>query len=225
MVVFYQMITKLVGRSLGYYLNAYQDAKIAEELWQFSKGKLNKNQLSKRAKLFTSSLKEAEAAAYTYYYWNGFFDFMPARLFEKLRFVNRNKDFQAGLKIVNQFKKELKIKSDYSEFSKIILVKPIIALVFGKLHRCPCKDQKRNEIIKTMIRVQKENKKSNLDEYRKIENGQFDNLKLKTIEKMRDTGIEIKPVYKILKLASFWDDLFILLLRTRFVILRCNSCV
>jgi len=76
-----------------------------------------------------------------------------------------------------------------------------------------------------MIRVQKENKKSNLDEYRKIENGQFDNLKLKTIEKMRDTGIEIKPVYKILKLASFWDDLFILLLRTRFVILRCNSCV
>jgi len=197
----------LVGKILGYYLNAYQDAKIAQELWDFADGKIKKNGLSKRAKIFAKSKQVAAASAYTYYYWNGLYDYWWALLFEKLWFVGRNKEFIKGKAIVDHFKKKLKLRKDFSEIKRIRLLKPLILLLMGR---------PRSLDVKTMIWVQEENKRSNFEEYDKVQNRQFDNLKLKAMKQISDLGVDINCVAAILKSASFWDDLFILFLKLRF---------
>lgn len=191
----------MTGRWFGYYLNAYKDNFLAQE---FIKDK-------------------ALISAYTQFCWNGLYDFMMAEILKKFSFGEKKKK---ALKLVKEFRNELKIENDFRKLDKkLSLLKPLLMLLFGRLHywneflemfNLQNIKISKKEIVLGMIKTQKQNIHSNYLMIEKFKKEEFDDLKLKYIKLGEENGICSKSVLKTLKAASRWDKLFIFILKFRF---------
>lgn len=210
--------TFLSGKIFQYYLNAYTDAKIAKELNFHLKAK-NKTNLSKRslqiAKMAKGNSKMISGISYAMYYWNGFYDYMWAKFWEKFLPKDTKDILQTEVK---SFQKKTSTQSAYAEFGgKIILAKPIFLLFLGKLHFA----KRSRKLIEAVILTQKHNIKSNQRYIKLLLKGKAaNNEKIKSAfacsEKFKNNEIFIKGCIHTLNGASFWDGLFIKILRIRF---------
>ena len=79
----------LLGKIYLYYLNAVTDAYLSRQLVGYVRDEISLDEMDSRLvdliNLFDVKTKEEVlGCAYTYYFWNGLYDYMYARWFEKV---------------------------------------------------------------------------------------------------------------------------------------------
>ncbi|MFH1601407.1 MAG: hypothetical protein ABIB61_00430 [Candidatus Shapirobacteria bacterium] len=158
-----------------YFLNAYNDAALAQDLvacFKNPKKKKNNPRVKEMLKLSKDNREKLLYFAYAQYYWNGLYDYLTSRISNAIF----KKDKKAT-DFLDEFKKELGVDGALAEYHSnlIIAIKNFITplfstLVLGELanlenfekkFKVKIKTKDKKEIVKAILEVQKLNKKSN----------------------------------------------------------------
>ncbi len=227
--------TYFKAKILLYFLNAVNDAHIAQELAKYLRGE--KYQSSERTdnliKLIEENRDELVGSIYTLYFMNGFYDYMFAKwLLRLIPTENRYEIMQQLDGICREYG-----LAPYQEFywEDVILVTPLLKLGLGKL---PYKDEFEDifrlklgkgirKLAEAMVLVQKLNIVSNLEYVEELKylwnKGKVSSsMKVKIISGMTKNldndmaQIMINSMINTLKAASRWDKLFVMFLKLRF---------
>ena len=223
-----------LGKIYLYYLNSITDAYLSRQLIGYVRDEISLDEMDDRLvdliNLFDVKTKEEMlGCAYTFYFWNGFYDYMYARWFVKIFGKYLGEDLVKVESLVDEYRKELKMEYAYVEFEnrKIILVAPLFQIFRKKLFLFEY-FVKRNEleeyvntprriVVTAMKKVQKANILSNTDVAEKLLSSNLSkNLKVKYIFKgseiLNSSKSFIESCRKTLKSASRWDRWFMRLL-------------
>lgn len=224
----------LLGKIYLYYLNAITDAYLSRQLVGYVRDEINLDKLDKRlVDLFNlydvKTKEEILGCAYTYYFWNGFYDYMYARWLEKVFRKYLGRDLVKVKSLIDEYRKELKMEYAYIEFEnkKIILFTPLLQIFRKKLYlfeyfveRNELKGYKntpRKLVVTAMKKVQRANILSNTTVVEKLLSSNLsENLKVgyifKGSENIDDAELFIQSCRKTLMFASRWDRWFVNLL-------------
>lgn len=218
----------IIGRKFLYLLNAYTDAWLASELVKISKGIDAQETFHPRIQALIDSVDRGPemilGIAYCQYYFNGWYDYICGKLFEKI---------SPGKTNLYEYKQELDLKDSYSEINIrtlnlfFSLFWPLIYLLIGKLpnsgafverFNIDAKGIDKKDFLKACVITQKENIKNNSKQLDAIQKNS--SRKAKYINDFAlffgDKEQVVTAVKKTLRRASLWDRIFAAFLNIRF---------
>ncbi len=211
-----------------YLLNAHTDAYLANKLIAYYKSQDINSVKSKRAKKLIkaadNNLKMILGIAYCQYYWNGWYDYICAKIFEI--FVKKDDNLE-------KYKKELKVSCAYEEISLDIftliyaLFYPLVFLVLGRMANKNAfikkfnlnkKDVKKKYLIRACFLTQIENIKNNRYQIKEIYNNKTKKAQCinNFVEQFSDKEPLISAIKRTLRMANIWDAMFASFLRLRY---------
>jgi hypothetical protein len=227
-----------LGKIYLYYLNSITDAYLSRRLIGYVRDELSLDKLDKRLiellDLYEiKSKEEIMGCAYTYYFWNGFYDFMYARWFEKILGKYLGEELVIIKSLVLEYRKELKMEYAYIEFEKkkIVLLTPLLQILSKKLYLFEYfvernelgqyKNIPRKNVVTAMKKVQRANILSNVAVAEKLSSfTPANDLKvdyiIKGSKEVSDSISFVDACNKTLKSASRWDRWFVHLLNYSF---------
>lgn len=218
------------GRGFLYFLNAYTDAELAGELVGYYKsGEIDEvgNERARDLIEVVKGRREVLSVAYCQYCFNGWYDYICGKVFERL----------LGEKLEIEVAQGFESGEVYSEIGSGWIgwvwatVYPLLWLLAGKVPNRKVfsgrfgvdeGDLGKPVVIKNCMVVQRENVKSNKIERRSVEFEKTEKSKriMRYVNEKKDRDGLLRVIKSTLRAASFWDKVFCRFLSWRFVILK-----